>query len=72
MSEPKVSIVCRECGSKDVLRDAWSEFDEEAQDWVLQNVFDNAYCNKCSCETSLDEVPYFETPEEGDATQAET
>lgn len=57
MTNPKVKMVCSECGSSDVLADAYAEWDVDAQDWVVQNVFDKgAYCNKCDGETRLEEV----------------
>lgn len=51
----KLNMVCSVCGSKDVVRDAWAEWDFEAQEWVLQNVFDNAYCETCEGECSIKE-----------------
>lgn len=39
--------VCRHCGSEDVVRDAWASWDVEAQEWVLDQFFDNAYCRSC-------------------------
>lgn len=52
----EVRIVCATCGSEDVSRDAWGEWDVTAQDWVLRAVFDQAYCHHCDAETKLDEV----------------
>ena len=52
-----IAIVCSVCGSKDVSRDAWADWDEQAQDWVLRVVFDYAHCHVCDEETSLREVP---------------
>jgi hypothetical protein len=51
--EPKVRIVCGTCGSEDVSRDAWGEWDVDAQRWVLRTVFDYAHCHVCDCETRL-------------------
>jgi len=53
-------MVCRTCGSNRVLRDAWAEWDVEKQDWVLQNVFDNSFCEVCDCETGIDMVELTE------------
>lgn len=55
MSKKKVKIVCRDCGSEDVVRDAWAEWDVENQEWVLQDYFDAAYCNNCEGECKLEE-----------------
>lgn len=52
-----IAIVCAHCGSKDVSRDAWGEWNENAQEWVLRSVFDASYCHKCDCERSLEEEP---------------
>lgn len=53
---PAVDIVCRTCGGNSVSRDAWAEWDGDAQEWVLGSVFDYAYCHDCDDETQLDEV----------------
>jgi hypothetical protein len=52
----KIKMVCAECGSDDVLADAYAEWNVAAQKWELQNTFDKgAYCNACEAETRLDE-----------------
>lgn len=53
----KISVVCSHCGSKDVRRDADAAWDEATQDWELCAVYDNATCEDCEGETSLDEIP---------------
>lgn len=50
---PKIKPVCTECGSDDVLRDAFADWDNEKQDWVLQNTFDFSFCNNCENECDL-------------------
>jgi hypothetical protein len=52
----KVKMVCGSCGSEKVLRDAWAEWDIESQEWVLQNVFDYAFCEACDSETAVEEI----------------
>lgn len=52
----KVQMVCAHCGSSDVMRDAWAEWDVETQDWVLGTIFDHAHCNDCDGKTTLSEV----------------
>ncbi len=59
----KVRIVCRDCGSDDVCRDAWAEWDEERQEWMLGTVFDAGHCEKCEREASLEEVEINQQPE---------
>lgn len=39
--------VCNTCGNSSVLRDAWAAWDFETQDWVLREVFPEAYCEIC-------------------------
>ena len=51
-----LAIICRTCGSDEVSRDAWANWDAGRQKWVLGAVFDYAHCHRCDCETSLIEV----------------
>ncbi len=52
-----IAIICRFCGSKDVARDAWAEWDEKDQRWVLRgDPFDAATCFNCDDEASLEEI----------------
>jgi hypothetical protein len=55
--EPKVRMVCEDCGSQDVMRDAWAHWDVGSQDWVLGAVFDYAHCDACGGETNIEERP---------------
>lgn len=52
-----IAIVCAACGSDDISRDAWGDWDVATQQWVLRTVFDYAHCHACDGETSLAEVP---------------
>ncbi len=52
---PKLQMVCEECGSTDVMHDAWAVWDVRAQDWVLGAVFDYAHCDRCGGETDIEE-----------------
>lgn len=52
----KVTFVCSQCGSDDVSRDAWAEWDVDEQQWVLRAAFDHAHCHPCDGETRLIEV----------------
>lgn len=45
----KEELVCKYCGSTDVLRDAWVNLNDNEQ---VISVFDTWYCNNCECETS--------------------
>lgn len=53
---PRIRIVCGDCGSDDVRRDAFAEWDEDTQAWVLGQVFDEGFCARCDEARSLDEV----------------
>ena len=44
---------CKHCGSTRVFRDAWTEWDEKLQEWVIQNVFDDAFCEDCDGECTI-------------------
>lgn len=50
----RINIVCSECGSDDVRRDAWACWDVEAQEWTLGEVFDQGFCAACDGEARLD------------------
>lgn len=53
---PKIRKICAECGSENVVADAWAEWDEYAQDWVLANVFDYEFCQACESETTIKNI----------------
>ncbi len=50
-------MVCEECRSALVTRDAWAEWDVDQQEWVLGAIFDYAYCHKCEADANIDEMP---------------
>lgn len=43
----KEDKVCERCGSDNIRLDAWTVWDIEKQEWVLDNVFGDAYCINC-------------------------
>lgn len=51
-----ISIVCKTCGSDDVYRDAWANWDYSLQQWVLYDIYDYAWCEKCEGDTNLIEI----------------
>lgn len=53
----KIRKICSTCGSANVVKDAWSIWDEDAQEWVLDNVFDYEYCTDCESDTTIENVP---------------
>jgi len=57
VGEERIRVVCGQCGSDDVLADAYAEWDVGAQAWVVANVFDKgSFCNQCEGESRLREV----------------
>jgi hypothetical protein len=49
----KVRKVCKHCGSENVAKDAWSNWDVDKQEWVLYDVFDYEFCKTCEGETTI-------------------
>ncbi len=39
--------VCSGCGSRDVVRDAWAQWNLAMRDWELKTVFDEFNCDGC-------------------------
>jgi len=52
----KIKMVCETCGSDNVRRDAFAEWDVGAQEWMLSTVFDHTVCERCEGECNLKEV----------------
>ena len=64
----KVKYICKNCGSDSVGRDAFVDWNYEAQQWELANfINENGFCFQCSDETYLVEV--VETEENHNDTQ---
>ena len=55
-AEPRIDVVCRSCGSRNVGRDPWADWDVAAQDRVLGAAFDDAFCHDCETKTRLEDV----------------
>jgi hypothetical protein len=53
----KVEYVCDICGSDQVSRDAWADWDTATQQWTLGAVFDYAHCHRCEKKTHLTKRP---------------
>lgn len=56
-AEKFINIVCEECGSTDVHRDATAAWSTELQMWELCGIMDQGYCNDCDSEANLKEIP---------------
>ncbi len=52
-----IQIMCADCGSTNVSRDAWASWHEVRQAWVLGAVFDDGHCHRCERAVSLVEEP---------------
>ena len=50
-----VKMICSFCKSEDVSRDATARWNFAGQEWELASVQDQAYCDDCDGETSLEE-----------------
>ena len=48
--------VCSYCGSNEVDRDACAAWNIETQQWEMVTVYDNADCEQCQGETSLEMI----------------
>lgn len=58
----RVKIVCAECGSDNVSKDATAHWNVETQAWdQVAAVFDKPnFCQDCEIEVSLKEIPLDE------------
>ena len=54
--EKPIKIACSKCGSFDVRRDAYVEWDIEQQKWVLSTIFDDGACMDCEDSSKLIEI----------------
>lgn len=52
----RIAIICGTCGSDEVSRDAWANWNIRQQEWVLGDVFDYGHCHRCDSESRLIEV----------------
>lgn len=50
MAEAKITFRCPRCESSQVVRDAYAEWDDDAQEWVLQSTYDSFACNECGAD----------------------
>lgn len=54
---PKIKMVCEDCGSENVMIDAWAVWDVDLQEWVLGPTFDHSHCDDCEGDAHIAEVP---------------
>ena len=55
MSPLKKRMLCRECGSDAVLRDAYASWSEDDQTWALNSVLDHSACDACGATGCIEE-----------------
>lgn len=60
----KLTKSCPKCGSDEIVRDAWAEWDVDAQTWGLRDFFDNTFC--CRCEATFNSDEIIDTPVKSD------
>ncbi|MNR57174.1 hypothetical protein D3C85_1778990 [compost metagenome] len=56
MNQKKVNFVCARCGSSNVIKDAWAEWDIDSQRWTLHSTYDSCYCQDCQEDCRLEKV----------------
>lgn len=53
----RLIMVCVECGSNQVIRDAWAVWDRERQQWKLGGLHESEFCSCCDQPTETEELP---------------
>jgi hypothetical protein len=52
----RFKMVCSECGSERVLKDAYAIWSVEEQEWILHSTYDHADCEECGGECKVKEI----------------
>jgi len=54
----RTQVVCAHCGSRNVVVDAYAQWDEEKQEFEVVQTFDKgAFCADCDDHTRVNEIP---------------
>lgn len=53
------AVVCADCESDNIRRNAWAVWNEVTQEWELDDLHDEFYCQDCEG-TETKEVPIYE------------
>lgn len=61
---PTRTFVCSNCGSDQVVRDAWAEWSIRDQQWVFEEIFDHTFCPTCETECTTQAQETEPTPTE--------
>lgn len=48
-----IRMICENCGSEDVLADAWTVWNAAVQRWEIGEVFEYGHCNRCNGEARI-------------------
>lgn len=59
MGQPRRRMQCKHCGSDEVVKDAWAQWDEHKQEWILKDMFVFEYCTNCEGETNIIEIKLY-------------
>ena len=59
-NDDPIVVTCSFCGSADVTRDATVRWDIASQTWELSGIFDDAHCDGCEDEASLEDTDLLE------------
>lgn len=61
----KVKLVCRSCGSDNIVADAYARWDIQTQEWEMSSILDNKICESCGYEKNYcDEISIEEKEDE--------
>lgn len=52
---------CANCGGQNVMLDAWASWSVDRQEWELAQTFDDAFCEDCEGETTVEDREQAET-----------
>jgi hypothetical protein len=60
----RITQRCAHCKGEDVVVDAWAEWDQDKQEWVLRSVFEDYFCIDCeqACDIEELEIPDDDKP----------
>jgi hypothetical protein len=59
----RVTYVCKQCGSTNVISDTRAEWNVPRQQWIVVGHYDASECLDCDCESSIIEVELAPEPQ---------
>ena len=51
-----IKKTCKDCGSEDLLFDAWARWDYATQENILVDVYPKAICQSCGGQCTVNEI----------------